>query len=110
MPVSAFDPFAMRRMRSALSLFRPALFDAEFEAIREDLRWFTSQLGEARNVDVVLKRELSPDVRESLLLTGRCICSDSGPKPNGPRMGQRPPASPARRTAFVFLLTAEPFA
>ena len=77
----------MRRMRSALSLFRPALFDAEFEAIREDLRWFTSQLGEARNVDVILEREVSPDVRESLLLTGSRICSDSAPNPNGPQDG-----------------------
>lgn len=46
---------AMRRLRSALSLFRPALVDEDFDRIREELRWFTGQLGEARNLDVMIQ-------------------------------------------------------
>jgi inorganic triphosphatase YgiF len=47
---------AMRRLRAAFSLFRPVLRDVEFEPLREELRWFTAQLGEARNLDVYLQR------------------------------------------------------
>ena len=57
---------AMRRLRSALSLFRPALIDGELEAMREELRWFTGQLGVARNLDVILERELPEQVRDTL--------------------------------------------
>lgn len=45
---------AMRRLRSALTLFRPALIDADFPRLRSELRWFTGQLGDARNLDVIL--------------------------------------------------------
>ncbi|HEV2746938.1 MAG TPA: CHAD domain-containing protein [Allosphingosinicella sp.] len=54
---------AMRRLRSAFSLFGPAIADAEFGRLREELRWFTEQLGEARNLDVFLKR--LPDGRRT---------------------------------------------
>lgn len=47
---------AMRRLRSAFSLFRPAIADKGYSALREELRWFTAQLGDARNLDVMLKR------------------------------------------------------
>lgn len=47
---------AMRRLRSAFSLFRPVIADAHYEELREELRWFTGELGEARNLDVLLKR------------------------------------------------------
>jgi CHAD domain-containing protein len=46
----------MRRLRSALSLFRPAIAGAEFVRLREELRWLTNQFGEARNLDVLLVR------------------------------------------------------
>ncbi len=45
---------AMRRLRSALTLFKPVLADADFPRLRSELRWFTDQLGEARNLDVIL--------------------------------------------------------
>ncbi len=45
---------AMRRLRSALTLFRPVLADADFARLRSELRWFTGQLGDARNLDVIL--------------------------------------------------------
>lgn len=47
---------AMRRLRSAFSLFAPALRDEEFTALRDEVRWFTNQLGDARNLDVFLAR------------------------------------------------------
>lgn len=46
---------AMRRLRSALTLFRPAVADQEFSRLRNRLRWFTDKLGEARNLDVLLE-------------------------------------------------------
>jgi inorganic triphosphatase YgiF len=57
---------AMRRLRSALSLFRSAVNDADFGRIRDELRWFTGELGDARNLDVYLKRDLPEVERETL--------------------------------------------
>jgi inorganic triphosphatase YgiF len=45
---------AIRRLRSAFSLFRPVVADAEFDRLREELRAFGLCLGEARNLDVML--------------------------------------------------------
>jgi inorganic triphosphatase YgiF len=61
---------AMRRLRSALSLFKPALLDSELLRLREELRWFTSQLGTARNLDVLLHRDL-PDEQRDRFQTAR---------------------------------------
>jgi len=47
---------AMRRLRSALTLFGPAVRDSDYERLRQELRWFTDQLGEARNIDVFAGR------------------------------------------------------
>ena len=58
---------AMRRLRSALTLFRPAVGDVEFQHLREELRWFTAQLGDARNLDVYLQRNLPKEERDRLL-------------------------------------------
>lgn len=58
---------AMRRLRAALSLFKSALADPQFEALRHELRWFTGQLGEARNLDVFLQqRGLPRSLRKSV--------------------------------------------
>jgi inorganic triphosphatase YgiF len=56
---------ALRRLRSAFSFFRPAIADEQFLGMREELRWFTGQLGEARNLDVYLQRELAPEEIEA---------------------------------------------
>ena len=45
---------ALRRLRSALWLFKPAIQDSGFAAINCRLRQFTAELGEARNIDVLL--------------------------------------------------------
>jgi len=60
---------ALRRLRSALSLFRPALAGKDYQALREELRWFAAQFSDARNVDVLLDRlgDDDPDLRAALL-------------------------------------------
>jgi inorganic triphosphatase YgiF len=56
---------AMRRLRSSFTIFRPAIADDQFLRMREELRWFTGQLGDARNLDVYLMRELPDEAREA---------------------------------------------
>lgn len=58
---------AMRRLRSAFVLFRPVVEDVEFQHLRHELRWFTAQLGDARNLDVYLERDLPRDERDRIL-------------------------------------------
>lgn len=57
---------AMRRLRSAFTLFKSAVADVEYGYLRQELRWFTSQLGDARNLDVYLQRELTDAERQAL--------------------------------------------
>ena len=45
---------ALRRLRSAHSLFGRVIVDDSFPALREELRQLAGQLGEARNLDVFL--------------------------------------------------------
>ncbi|TBN42636.1 inorganic triphosphatase [Paracoccus subflavus] len=49
---------ALRRLRSALAIFQPMLGD-HGAALREELRWLAGELGDARDLDVLLVR--SPD-------------------------------------------------
>ncbi|MBV9078188.1 MAG: CHAD domain-containing protein, partial [Methylobacteriaceae bacterium] len=51
---------ALRRLRSALSVFGPALADRRLPAIKSALRRVSGQLGEARNLDVYLAKTLGP--------------------------------------------------
>lgn len=62
---------AMRRLRSAFTLFRPVIQDAEYARLREEVRWFTDQLGEARNLDVLLRRLPSKRGRAASALRNR---------------------------------------
>src|SRR5205085_9076229 len=57
---------AMRRLRSTLTLFRTVVADDEFMALRDELRWFTGKLGDARNLDVYLQRDLPKDEKRTL--------------------------------------------
>ena len=63
---------AMRRLRSALTLFRPAVSDGDFSRLRNQLRWFTDKLGEARDLDVLLEARpaevatIDPAIRKQL--------------------------------------------
>jgi inorganic triphosphatase YgiF len=47
---------ALRRLRTAFSLFRPAIRQASLEPLRNELREFLTPFGEARNLDVFLGR------------------------------------------------------
>jgi triphosphatase len=57
---------ALRRLRSAFSLFKSAASDDEFDQLNDELRWFTRQLGDARNLDVYLQRDPPKDERPRL--------------------------------------------
>ena len=46
---------ALRRLRSAFSIFKPMIGDSGAE-LRDELRWLASELGQARDLDVLLKR------------------------------------------------------
>ena len=46
---------ALRRLRSAFSIFKPLVGDAGMD-LRTELRWLASELGNARDLDVLLKR------------------------------------------------------
>ncbi len=58
---------AMRRLRSALWMFRPAIKDRQFADIRDALRDFTRQMGTARNLDVFLASLKPGDARRRRL-------------------------------------------
>lgn len=47
---------ALRRLRSAISLFRRLVADEQAEAIKHELRRLAATLGDARNLDVLLER------------------------------------------------------
>jgi CHAD domain-containing protein len=51
---------ALRRLRSALTLFRHTVRGKDYQHLREELRWFAGQLGEARNLDVLLGPDAPP--------------------------------------------------
>lgn len=51
---------ALRRLRAALSLFRPVLDDESRPALARELKWLADSLGEARDLDVYLAGTLAP--------------------------------------------------
>ncbi len=58
---------AIRRLRTALWLFRPAVKGPEQERINDQLRSFTRELGAARNIDVILASMAASDPARSQL-------------------------------------------
>jgi inorganic triphosphatase YgiF len=61
---------ALRRLRSAFSLFRPLLHDSGLNRFKDEIRTLAATLGEARNLDVLLRRrseELSRKSRKALV-------------------------------------------
>lgn len=47
---------AIRRLRSALFLFKPMLRREDVARFQGELKWFAAELGEARNLDVLMER------------------------------------------------------
>ena len=58
---------ALRRLRSALSLFRPTVRGKDLNALRDELGWLAGQFGDARNLDVLLAGDPGLDGDSSLL-------------------------------------------
>lgn len=62
---------ALRRLRSALSLFRPTVRGKDYPELREEVSWLAGQFGDARNLDVLLAGEeglqVAKTVHERLL-------------------------------------------
>jgi triphosphatase len=52
---------ALRRLRSALSLFRTTVRGKDYHGVRDELSWLFAQLGDARNLDVLLAGDSGPD-------------------------------------------------
>lgn len=52
---------ALRRLRSAMSIFREVIADGDVEGITARLKEMTGPFGEARNLDVYLARAVRPD-------------------------------------------------
>jgi inorganic triphosphatase YgiF len=51
---------ALRRLRAAITLFKPVVSDARRDTIRSELKWMASRLGEARDLDVYIAQTLEP--------------------------------------------------
>ena len=50
----------LRRLRGALSLFKPMLADGEIAGVSSELKWITGELGPARDLDVFLSDSYRP--------------------------------------------------
>ena len=61
---------AIRRLRTALTLFRPAIHQSSLKPFRKELRAFAAPFGDARNLDVFLdarKRDLRASDRRKVM-------------------------------------------
>lgn len=53
---------ALRRLRSALKVFRPLVAGPQLAALKEEMRWLLGQLGPARDAEVFLSEIIAPVV------------------------------------------------
>ncbi|WP_119272288.1 CYTH and CHAD domain-containing protein [Taklimakanibacter deserti] len=53
---------AVRRLRAALTLFRPMVDDRDFDRLRRELNWLSDLLGAARDLDVMQVETFEPQV------------------------------------------------
>ncbi len=58
---------ALRRLRSAITLFKPMLLDAEAKRLSGELKWLAGILGDARNLDVLIPKAQPGKLRDTLL-------------------------------------------
>ena len=68
-----YDPLALhqarvavRRLRSALTIFKPILAEADRTRFNGELRWLAGVLGEARDLDVLAEKTDEGDLHESI--------------------------------------------
>jgi inorganic triphosphatase YgiF len=50
---------SLRRLRSLFSISKSLFDDSRFDHLREEFKWLTSELGDARNIDVMIDRASS---------------------------------------------------
>ncbi|MGH6812210.1 MAG: CHAD domain-containing protein [Methylocella sp.] len=55
---------AIRRLRAAMALFKPMVFDTAYRRLRDELKWLAGLFGAARDMDV-LRANLSPPAPEN---------------------------------------------
>lgn len=58
---------ALRRLRSALSLFAPIVSDGQTDTIKADLKWLSDSFGKVRDLDVFEARILAPRAETPLV-------------------------------------------
>jgi inorganic triphosphatase YgiF len=51
---------AVRRLRSAITLFGPMLIDGDRESVKAELKWLAGELNDARNLDVFIDETFRP--------------------------------------------------
>lgn len=56
---------ALRRLRSALKIFRPLVAGPQLTPLREEMRWLLAQLGPARDGEVFLSEIIAPVVADN---------------------------------------------
>jgi inorganic triphosphatase YgiF len=59
-----------RRLRSAISLFKPMLEDGEVERVKGELKWLTRELDDARNLDVFITETFRPAAKRHARAVG----------------------------------------
>jgi len=74
----------LRRLRTAISVFKELLQGPQTEAIKTELKWLTEQLGPARDFDVLLEKRVRPlrgaaPIAEEI----KALEGDLGAKPAG---------------------------
>ncbi|MGA7383767.1 MAG: CHAD domain-containing protein [Methylocella sp.] len=52
---------AIRRLRAAMALFKPVVFDFEYQGLRDELKWLAGLFGAARDMDVLRANLPPPD-------------------------------------------------
>ncbi|WP_342593351.1 inorganic triphosphatase [Sinorhizobium americanum] len=57
---------ALRRLRSLFFICKPLFTDSRFDHLRDELRWLASELGDARNIDVMIKSTTSEELLRCL--------------------------------------------
>ena len=53
----------LRRLRSALTLFKPVVEDERYSHFRDELKWLARELGDVRDLDVLYDRARSSELR-----------------------------------------------
>ena len=77
---------ALRRLRSAMSIFEGMLIDDQFEHLVSELRWIARELDMARNLDVLLERSSDATVCSKLQLARRQAYSTAAIALASPRL------------------------